>query len=49
MSVEEMVAAVRAQDAGRRADQAHRFRMATVAVVLLIVMVATAVVVVVMR
>ncbi len=47
LSIEEMVAAVRAQDAGRRADQARRFRLATVAVVVLIVMVATAVVVVV--
>ena len=44
LSIEEMVAAVRAQDAGRRADQSRRYRV--VAAVLLVV-VATALVVVV--
>ena len=45
LSIEEMVAAVRAQDAGRRADQSRRYRV--VAAVLLVVVVATALVVVV--
>jgi hypothetical protein len=47
LSIEEMVASVRAEDAGRRADQARRFRMA--AVIVLIVVVAAAVAVVVVR
>jgi hypothetical protein len=45
LSIEEMVASVRAQAAGRRADQGRRYRMA--AAVLLVVVVAVALVVVV--
>jgi hypothetical protein len=45
LSIEEMVAAVRAQDAGRRADLSRRYRVA--AAVLLVVVIATALVVVV--
>lgn len=45
LSIEEMVASIRAQAAGRRADQGRRYRMA--AAVLLVVVVAVALVVVV--
>jgi hypothetical protein len=47
LSIEEMVASVRAQDAGRRSDQARRYRMAAVVVLIVVVAVAVAVVAVV--
>jgi hypothetical protein len=47
LSIEEMVASVRAQGAGRRSDQARRFRMAAVVVLIVVVAAAVAVVVVV--